>query len=473
MNFENLFLEKTNKKPLYQQLYLYLAGRIQSGGVAAGQRLPGKRSAAEQLGISVNTVDEAYQMLAAEGYVVAKPRSGFVVAKLEQTIPPPKAAPPVPPAAEAPQRPVEFSFSTGDIDPSLFPRKMWNRLLRETLAGGENLFTRGKSMGEDALRLAIAEYLKGYRGVRCTPGQIVVGAGLEVLVGMLARLFAGQPIAVESPGYGKTSRILQNMGGRVCPVAVDDEGVSVSALQQSGAQIAYLTPSHQFPTGAVMPIGRRAEVLHWAAQNNALIIEDDYDSEFRFDGRPLPSLQGLDEKGHVVYAGTFSRSLAPGLRAAYLVLPAPLLQSWKQAYGEYTCTVSRPEQHTLAKFMQQGHFARSLNRMRGVYRQRRNLLLQALAAALPAGSYTVQNAHTGLYFVVGLPGKNAVQIANAAPAQGVRVSALRQYVLPGHTAPQKLESRLVLGYGGLANGQIEAAVQRLAHLIQTTGGLPL
>ena len=227
--------------------------------------------------------------------------------------------------------------------------------------------------------------------------------------------------------------------------------------------MAYLTPSHQYPTGNVMRLGRRTELLQWAAAGGRTIIEDDYDSEFRFDGRPLRCMQGLDEAGHVVYAGTFSRSLAPGLRAAYLVLPPALLARWQKMYGDYACTVSRPEQHTLARLMDEGHFARSINRVRGVYRKRRDTLLSQLTTRLTGQKWQVENAHTGLYFVLRLPGQNAMALAQNARRGGLRLHALNEYLAPGTEAEgQQTADALLLGYGGLAENEIGAAVGALA-----------
>ncbi len=464
MDFLGVFLNRNGPEALYAQLYRYLVGEIRAGGIPAGEKLPGKRSAAAQLGVSVNTVDEAYQMLAAEGYVAARPRSGFVVERLaRRLVPPPAAAPPhkgeetedgAPPAWR-------YSFSTGGLDLGLFPHKTWNRLFREVLAGGPGLFGRGDAAGEEVLLEAIAAYLRGYRGVKCGAGQLVVGAGLEVLLGMLGRLLAGRRFAMEDPGYPKTGRVLANMGLSVCHVPVDEEGMAPALLAQSGATVAYLTPSHQFPTGGVMPVGRRTRLLEWAAAGGNWVVEDDYDSEFRFDGRPLPCLQGLDEAGRVVYAGTFSRSLAPGLRAAYLVLPPPLMSAWRAAYGDYACTVSRPEQHTLARLMSEGHFARSLNRMRAAYCARRNQLIKALEAELPAGAYTLENTHTGLYFLLRLPGHSALHTAEKARRAGLFVRALAEY----RQGQGEAAEALVLGYGGLAEADMAPAARELAGLL--------
>ncbi len=474
MEFVGLFLHKNKHKPLYMQLYEFLAAEIGSGHIAAGERLPGKRSAAQQLGVSVNTVDEAYQMLAAEGYLTAQARSGFVVNDLGPLVPHPsveieKITPTLASAGGKNTCEIQYNFLSGGIDSALFPRKAWNRLSKEVLSAPLDLFATGESQGDAVLRVAIADYLRSFRGVQCTPEQVVMGAGLEVLLGLLAPLLPRGAVALENPGYAKIVRVFQNVNRQTIPVDVDSHGLPVEAIQKSGANIVYLTPSHQFPTGLVMPVPRRAEILRWATQRDAFLIEDDYDSEFRFSGRPLPSLQGMDKHGRVVYAGTFSRSLAPGIRASYLVLPPDLLDAWQARYKGYACTIWRPEQYTLARFISEGHFARRLNQMRLRYRQRLSRILELLAQGLPQNQYEVRNIHTGLYFVLHLPGCDAAGLAKQASLQGIEIRALshyRQENSRGFSLWQGGHDALVLGYGGLLEEHLDAATYALLALIK-------
>lgn len=461
MDFLSAFLNKNSKEPLYLQLYQYLTNEILAGRIAANEFLPGKRSAAAQLGVSINTIETAYSMLVAEGYVQPLPRKGFQVSPLDIIIEPPAPAQAAPAAPTPKPASWTYNFSSSGVDPALFPRKVWVRLFKEILAEGDTLFTQGPAQGEPALQQAIADYLRGYRGVHCKAQQIQIGAGLELLTAQLARLFPTACIAVENPGYQKNTQILQNEGLHTVQVSIDKSGMQPEKLAHSRASIAYLTPSHQFPTGVVMPVGRRTELLQWAQPNN-LIIEDDYDSEFRFEGRPLPSLQGLDRHGRVVYAGTFSRSLSPGLRVAYLVLPDWLRQQWQQQYGDYACTVSRVEQHTLARFMNGGHFARSLNRARASYRQKRDLVITALQKQLAGTPYKIQHIHTGLFFLLQLPKAPVPQIAQQCRASGIRVHAVSEY---GRSAATNTTDALIIGYGGLALTSLPAAVQALCTVI--------
>ena len=360
-------LEPGSGVPLYEQLYRSLAGEMRTGALPAGTRMPGKRRLAAELSVSVNTVDTAYQMLAAEGYLAARERSGFYVQEylaLPQVGPDARGPSPAPavPEPAAPEPPVRYDLSTRGVDPGLFPFRTWARLQKELLYSSPELLTNGDAQGDLALRQALADYLAEYRGVQCGAHQVVVGAGLEYLLGLLAPLLHGTA-AVETPGYPRALQVLENTGMRCCCLPVDEGGLSLDALDRSGAAGCYVTPSHQFPTGVTMPAGRRAELLHWAARRpgQRYIIEDDYDSEFRFDTRPLPSLQGMaGADGPVVYLSTCSRSLAPGIRIAYMVLPEHLLPAWHAKYRLYSGTVSRFEQQTLARFITGGYFTRHL-----------------------------------------------------------------------------------------------------------------
>ena len=449
-------LNPASAVPLYEQLYRSLAAEMRAGTLTAGTRMPGKRRLAAELSISVNTVDTAYQMLATEGYLTARERSGFTVQEYlalpQGTQPPaaPSAPAAAPPAETAP--PVQFDLSTRGVDPGLFPFRTWARLQKELLYSSPELLTHGDAQGDPALRRALAEYLSEYRGVQCGPHQIVVGAGLEYLLSLLAPLLPGMA-AVETPGYPRAKQVLENSGVHCCCLPVDEDGLSIRALSDSGAAVCYVTPSHQFPTGVTMPAGRRAELLHWAARcpGRRYIIEDDYDSEFRFDTRPLPSLQGMaGADGPVVYLSTCSRSLAPSIRIAYMVLPEQLLPAWHAKYRLYSGTVSRFEQQTLARFITGGYFTRHLARERVAYKARRDALTAALQEAFAPEELHLTGLHTGLHLLAELrdpPPDDALRAA--AEAEDVRLSLLSDYDLTGGGAAPV--GTLVLGYGSLAD----------------------
>ena len=457
-------LDAASGVPLYEQLYESLAAEMRSGAIPAGTRMPGKRRLAAELSVSVNTVDAAYQILATEGYMEPRERSGFYVQEYlalptrpEEMPLPVSAAPP-----EAAEPPVRFDLSTRGVDPGLFPFRTWARLQKELLYSSPQLLTHGDAQGDVELRQALADYLEEYRGVRCTAEQVVVGAGMEYLLSLLAPLLPGKT-AVENPGYSRTRAVLENNGIPCVPVEIDESGLPIHALEQSGANLCYVTPSHHFPTGVTMPAPRRAQLLAWAAAKpGRFILEDDYDSEFRFATRPLPSLQGMSgANGPVVYLTTFSKSLAPGMRIACMVLPQGLLERYQSDFSMYANPVSRYEQQTLCEFMANGYFARHIARMRLTYKRR----MEAFAAALHAGldpDLTLAGAHSGLHFLLTLPGAGGEQaMVQAAAKQGVRLKGLSEYYMQdaAHCRPDTV----VAGYSGLQAEDIPAAAAALSR----------
>ncbi len=440
--------------PLYEQLYGSILEQIRAGHLPAGARMPGKRSLAQQLSLGVNTVDTAYQMLVAEGYLEARPRSGFFVAETMDALPPGEAA-----VADIPEEvtppPCRFDLSTGSVDTELFPFRTWGRIQKELLYDAPELLSHGPRQGERALRQAVGEYLATYRGVVCSPEQIVVGAGTEYLLGLAAHLLRGRTAAVENPGYHRLPTILRN-NGVICRFAdIDSAGLSLEALEESGAELCCVTPSHHFPTAVTMPAGRRSQLLRWArGQPGRYIIEDDYDAEFRFDTRPLPSLQGMGgQRGPVIYLSTFSKSLAPSIRIACMVLPPELLEQYRETYGSYANTVSRFEQQTLCRFIEGGYFTRHLSRMRGVYKTRMERLCTALQAALGAENIDLQGRHTGLHLLLTLKtGLDEGEMVSRAAAAGVRLQGLSAYYMERpETCPA---GTVILGYAAVRDGDI-------------------
>ncbi len=459
-------LDGASGAPLYQQIYESLSRQIREGRLRPGDRLPGKRAMAAQLAVAVNTVDTAYQMLVAEGYLEARPKSGFFVLAYTDLLPeaqtPPRREEPPEEALAAPR----FDLSTGSVDTALFPFRTWGRIQKELLYARPELLGHGHRQGDEELRRELTGYLRADRGVACSPDQIVVGAGVEYLLGLLAQLLRtaipGSAAAIENPGYDRPRTILENSGVPCRWVDIDSGGLSPAALAASGANLCYVTPSHHFPTGVTMPVGRRAQLLRWAAQAPGVryILEDDYDAEFRFDMRPIPSLQGMSgPAGQVVYLCTFSKSLAPSIRIACMVLPQGLLERYRAAFGSYANTVSRFEQQTLCRFLGEGYFTRHLARMRGVYKGRMEKLVQALEEAFPSAS--LQGRHTGLHLLLTLPeGPGEAAMADAARAAGVRLRGLGGYYM--ERRERCPENTVVLGYASLRDQDIP----ELARILQ-------
>ena len=464
-----LTLDPKARQPLYEQIYRQIRQEIAAGVLPPGTRLPSKRSLAAHLEVSVVTVEGAYSQLLAEGYLRSEPKRGFFVWMPEPDelphAPAPAAGPGVFPApAERPETPILYDFATNAVDTVHFPFATWAKLMREVLSQEDSaLLASPPPQGVLELREAIVRYLYAFRGIRAKPEQIVVGAGSEYLTALLLQLLGHDGgWAVEDPGYRKAPLLFSHAGALVCPIPLDEHGLRVDALRWSGARVAHITPSHHFPLGTVMPVSRRQALLNWAMEKpGRYLIEDDYDSEFRFDGRPIPALQSLDTGERVIYLNTFAKSLAPSLRIGFMVLPPHLLERYQKEFLFYASTVPSFEQYTLARFLERDHFERHVRRMRTIYRQRRDALLAAAEAAGLTAWGTFSGTGSGLHLLFrASAGPSERALVEAAARAGVGVSPLSDYALtpPEPDAPPTL----VMGYGPLDAGEMAPAMGRLA-----------
>lgn len=448
-------------KPLYEQLYNHIRNEIESGKIGAGNKLPSKRALSAHLKISVVTVETAYALLAAEGYIYSVPGSGYYAERL-----------PGPFRGERnsiviPQRPAEreyrYDFRTNQVDTELFPFSVWARLSREILSsGGAELLQTCSGKGVYSLRQAIAEYLRSFRGVEAQTEQIVIGAGGEYLTGLLVQMLGRDKVyGVEEPGYAKTRRVFSANCHKVVPIALDGSGAKPESLLAQGVQVAHLTPSHHFPLGTVMPAARRHEILSWAySAEDRYIIEDDYDSDFRFSGKPVPALQSLDYANRVVYLNTFTKSLAPSMRIGYMVIPLDLLDRFDERLGFYACTVPVFEQLILAEFIRRGHFERHINRMRKLYLGRRDFFLKTLEASRLSEILEVQSTNAGMHLLLSSRcGLGERELLERAAAEDVRVYGLSEYYSFGgmYDGP----GCVIAGYSGMSTEQLTQGIAAL------------
>lgn len=450
--------------PLYLQLYQHLAREIQQGRPGPGKKLPSKRRLCAMLGVSMSTVEGAYSLLLAEGYVKSLPRSGYVAAQLHDV--PVQSVPDLPAPPEPPSQ-WRYDCSTSVVDTSVFPFSSWARINKDSVYQNPGLLQPGHPQGDEPLRVALAGLLAQYRGVRCSPEQIVVGAGTDYLLSLLLQLFPqGSAVALEDPGYPTAWQAVERHGHRPISIPVDASGMCPKELEQSEAVLAYVTPSHQFPLGVTMPVERRSRLLRWAAQGDGrYVLEDDYDSEFRYASRPIPALQGLDVGGRVIYLGTFSRSIAPAIRVAYLILPPELLARYRRVFPQSACTVSRFEQETLRQFLVQGLYSRHLRRSGNRYRRKCSILTQALGR-FPHLSLSGQGA--GLHFLLTAPYLTEGEMLQRAARSGIRVSPLSRYCHQVSPPP----STVVVGYAGLPLEQLEECANLLGQALDPVTPLP-
>ncbi|MBG9452937.1 GntR family transcriptional regulator [Lysinibacillus sphaericus] len=454
-----------NGEPLYFQLYKYIKDEIQNGNILAKTKLPSQRSLAKHLNISRNTVDVAYQQLLAEGYVVSREREGIYVVELEKdyfqknNVKIDKTL--LKSNQEKDTTVIKYDFNYGDINLKDFPYKIWRKLSMQSLNEEQgHLSLYGDAQGELELRGYIAKYLYEARGVKCSADQIVIGAGLQYLTGIVCNLIGREKLfGMEDPGYYRVRYLFGDNGIRVKPILLDDYGISIAHLRNSKVKAIYVTPSHQFPMGTVMPISRRLELLEWAKEENAYIIEDDYDGEFRYAGKPIPALQGLDSYDHVIYMGTFSKSLIPSIKLSYMVLPRKLINLYiENSY--YVQTVSRLHQHTLQLFMESGHWERHLSKSRNSYKRKYEALLKAINQIM-ADKVKIYGASSGLHIL--LEPNNSMsedELIEKAKMEGVKLYPTSIfYAIP----PEEQPAKVLLGFANLDEEEIYKGIELLKN----------
>ncbi len=465
MNDLTIALRRDTGKHLYEQIYLHMKQEIREGKLLQGERLPSVRFLAEFLQVSRSTVELAYGQLVSEGYIEARPYRGHFVCQAEELFDLGKEEN----IQEAwrgkeaqGKREFAYDFSPNTIDMSAFPYATWKKITKNILVdANSDIFIPGSPKGDYSLRETIAHYLHNSRGVNCLPEQIIIGAGNDYLLMLLEKILGRHvKIAMENPTYRRAYRIFDSFAYRISPIAMDGSGMSAEGLYESGADVAYVMPSHQYPTGIVMPIGRRLELLKWAGEKQGrYLIEDDYDSEFRFKGKPVPSLQSSDRAGKVIYMGTFSKSIAPAIRMGYMVLPLPLLQVYEENCSFYSNTVSRIDQRILNEFIGKGHFERHLNRMRKIYREKHDLLLNGLKGM--EKRFMISGENAGLHILLqDKTGTEERELTKAAADAGVRVYGLSEFCV-GEIAPLWKADTVILGYASLGKEQIAEGLRRL------------
>jgi GntR family transcriptional regulator/MocR family aminotransferase len=482
-------LDPDSAIPLHRQLCDRLREAILTGQLAGGMRLPGTRTLATELGVSRNTVLNAFEQLFAEGYVEGKVGAGTYVAcalpdnLLHVSNDGPRREPPASSARSLSQRgqliagldicsqgsygkPLAFQPGLPALD--AFPVRLWARLTAQRLRQpSADLLRYGSPAGFWPLREAIAAYLESARGVRCTTEQVIITAGSQQAMDIAARLLLdpGDVVWFENPGYPGARAAFQAAGAQIVPIAIDDEGLAIAAGkgQAPAPRMIYVSPSHQFPTGTIMSLQRRLELLEWAEQVGAWILEDDYNSEFRYAGRPLSALQGLDSAGRVIYLGTFSKVLLPTLRLGYVVVPPDLYDAFHNARGLTDIHSPPLEQAIVADFITEGHFGQHIRRMRTLYAERQACLLDQVQREL--GDWLAMAAsETGMHLIGWLPpDSNDQAIAQHALAHGVFAPAISAYMLAG--SPPLDHSGLLLGYAAVDEPAIRQGVQQLAHVL--------
>ncbi|PWM45596.1 MAG: GntR family transcriptional regulator [Clostridiales bacterium] len=452
---------------LYIHLYKCIKNDIINGVLSTGVKLPSKRSFAKNLGISTITVETAYEQLRAEGYIYSIPKKGFFIADVTG-IALIKSKPQTQTAhcVENYSRYVS-DFISNLTNPDNFPFSVWARLMREVMAEKQDELVRPSPCGGlRELRLAICSHLRQFRSMSVEPDQVIIGAGTEYLYGLLIQLLGREKIyAVENPGYKKIYQIYKSNGVNCSYISLDDFGIDVQELELSNAEIVHISPSHHYPTGKVTPVSRRYELLGWASKSkNRYIIEDDYDSEFRLTGKPIPTMQSIDVSEKVIYMNTFTKSLASTIRVSYMVLPPHLLEKFYKDLSFYSCTVSNFEQFTLARFISGGWFEKHINRMRNYYRGVRDTLLEQIKTSPLSEKVSISEEEAGLHFLMKVDTDcNDEELIRRAETNGIRISCLSQYYYSTCNIAQ--EHTVIINYSGLHSENACQAIRLLNEII--------
>ena len=453
-------LNPKSKTPLYEQIYEFIKEEIQNNVIQSGERLPSTRSLSKHLVVSRSTVELAYEQLLSEGYVEAIPCKGYFVAKIEgiyqlQKRPEIKVEPISSGVTE-----YAYDFTPNGVDLNSFPYNVWRKLSKECLIDDKaEMFRLGDPQGEYGLRNAISSYLHQARGIHCHPDQIIIGAGSDYLLMLLTTVIGNcHKVALENPTYGQAYRLFERLSYKVCTVDMDQSGMRIDELEKSGADIAFVMPSHQYPLGCVMPIQRRMELLKWAKEEtDRYVIEDDYDSEFRYKGKPIPALQGYDRDGKVIYLGTFSKSIAPAIRMSYMVLPEKLQKRYEREYSFVNSTVSKVDQMIVQRFIEEGYYERHLNKTRAMYKGRHDTLIEELKPLL--GKCKISGEHAGVHLLLTFEdGHSEQELIELAKKSDIRVYGMSDYRV-GEEKSKK--ATILLGYANLSEEQIKEAARTL------------
>ncbi len=469
-----LYLNAGDSMPLYQQLYEQIKNEILAGAMIADDRLPSIRALAKELQLGKNTVENAYAQLVLEGYVRVRPGSGYKVNPVYSDM---HVASPLPVADRADiceknptsRQCIDYDFNYENLDASIFPAVVWRRLTGDILSSlrtgsGQtaDMHAYTDACGSPALRSELASYLYRSRGVCCTAEQVVICSGLQPSIIAVMRLLRDECtfVAIEDPGYAGARAAYEFCNAVTLPVPVKTDGIDIESLAASPATLVHIAPSHQFPAGVVMPIGRRVKLLEWAMKNSAFIVEDDYDSELRYNGRPVPSLQSIDENGRVIYMGTFSKVLSPGMRMSYMVLPRLLADRFRTVFSGFQCTVPWLEQAVLSRFMKLGYWEKHLRKICLLKKKKHDLFVHTVDRLF--GKHVRIHGHNaGLHLLLEFPtGPNETILAEKAAACGVRVYPASSFWQDKTRCPANC---LFLGYGTLPEADMVAALERLKN----------
>ena len=461
---------KEKQRYIYQQIYKDIKNKILAGKLPSHEKLPSKRNLANQLDVSVNSVTNAYEQLLAEGYIYSLERRGYYVEYITQFIVqdnPLKTQLPSELKEEVIDKKGWLSLSHMTSDISLFPFKEWIKYQEKAIRNHQIELTEiTHPQGPYIVRKTIAQMIALSRGVICEPEQIVIGAGTQSLIrNLMSMQQANTGVAIENPGYSRFYTMLKKMDLNMLPIQLDEEGIDITQIERSNAKFIFVTPSHQFPTGQIMPISRRIELLNWSVESNdRYIIEDDYDSEFKYKTDHIPSLQSLDRNQRVIYTGTFSKTMLPGFRISYIVLPPEILKDYRHHFSDFIQDSNSLGLYTLHYFIESGDYAKHVRRMNHHYEMKRKLLIKHLQLQFGDALY-IDDIPAGLHFVTHIQTERSYkEIEERAIQEKLEIYSMTRFMLEKkELVKNKIE--LVIGFANIDEENIPEAVERLYKII--------
>lgn len=455
---------KREDKTMYEYLYECIRADIMQGRLKENEKLPSKRVLAKQHAISLKTVENAYEQLLLEGYLYTKERSGYYVGAVEAGYEVKERVQ----IYESLQQQEEYRINLANNQAALdkFPYSQWAKVMRDVLTWKEKeLLNTVPFQGIYELRKEIASYLYEYRGMQVSPERIIIGAGTEYLYGRLIHLLGRDCIyAVEDPGYQKITKLYAANDVKWRYVGIDEQGIKVDALEESGASVVHVSPGHHFPTGTIMPIGRRQKLLEWATRaRERYIIEDDYDSEFRFVKRPIPAMQSMDKNHRVIYMNNFSKTLAPSIRISYMVLPQKLMDRYVSTMNFYSCTVSAFEQYAMVEFMQKGYFERHIQRMKNYYKSKRDAILGILQQSRLMEIIRIEEKDAGNHFLLKANTMvHDILIKEAMKEAGIKLDFLSEFCTLNK---EEHMHTMIINYSNLQEEEFRYALRKLEEIL--------
>ncbi len=450
------FIDENSNIPIYRQIFNYFVAEIQAGRYSAGDKLPSIRALCRELHVSKSTVESAYNLLLSEGYAESAQGSGYLVDSADR-LPVEKRV--QQPAGTRVSRRKIYDFRAGALNDDVFPLSLWRKLTSQALTYTKEINTYSDKQGEYELRKEIVRYLHLSRGIACTPERIVMTNGLQQALETISKLIAPAPgaAAIEEPGFSSVRRVFINNRYTIAPIPVGEDGLDIGALHDSSACVVFTTPSHQMPTGAVLSLEKRKQLLKWADATGGYIIEDDYDHEFRYSIRPVKSLHSIDKNNRVIYIGTFSNVFSPGLRMGYYILPDHLLPMYNEMFEGYSCTIPWLQQKIMTLYMSRGHWVKRINQLFAENKRKQRCLVDNLIKFM-GSKIKITGQHSGAHIMLETGELSEAELVERASLNNVIVSPVKAF---WHNAENYKNNSVILGYNAIAEKDIRQGVQQL------------